>query len=115
MITVSCSPSPVAAVMLRCNISLMTYRLNGLFGFVLGGNEVERAKPDPEPVLITLSHFQVSPEETLVVGDMTYDILMGRRAGCRTCGVSYGNGSQQELLDAGADRVVDDFADILCQ
>lgn len=93
----------------------MTYRLNGLFGFVLGGNEVERAKPDPEPVLITLSHFQVSPEETLVVGDMTYDILMGRRAGCRTCGVSYGNGSQQELLDAGADRVVDDFADILCQ
>ena len=90
-------------------------QLNGLFGFVLGGNEVERAKPDPEPVLITLSHFQVSPEETLVVGDMTYDILMGRRAGCRTCGVSYGNGSRQELLDAGADRVVDDFADILCQ
>ncbi len=28
--------------------------------------------------------------QTLVVGDMAVDILMGARTGCRTCGVTYG-------------------------
>lgn len=33
-------------------------------------------------------------------------------AGTRTCGVTYGNGSLQELKEAGADFMVDDFKDI---
>jgi phosphoglycolate phosphatase-like HAD superfamily hydrolase len=41
---------------------------------------VERAKPDPCRVLKTLDHFGIRPEDTLVIGDMTYDILMGKRA-----------------------------------
>ena len=42
-----------------------------------------------------------------------YDIEMGRRAGTRTCGVTYGNGSPQELKEAGADYLLDDFKEIL--
>ena len=53
-----------------------------------------------------------SDEEALVVGDMKYDIEMGRRAGTRTCGVTYGNGSPQDLREAGADFMVDDFEKI---
>jgi phosphoglycolate phosphatase len=87
--------------------------LQQFIDFVLGGDDCERAKPDPMPVTTTLRHFGLAPADALVVGDMTYDILMGRRAGCATCGVSYGNGSREELLEAGADRVVDDFADIV--
>ena len=44
---------------------------------------------------------------------MKYDIEMGRRAGTRTCGVTYGNGSPQELREAGADFMVNDFEKIL--
>ena len=44
---------------------------------------------------------------------MKYDIEMGRRAGTRTCGVTYGNGSSQDLREAGADFMIDDFKKIL--
>ena len=56
-------------------------------------------------------HFEAS--ETLVVGDMDVDILMGARAGARTCGVTYGNGSRETLAAAGANYIIDDFAELL--
>ena len=87
--------------------------LEEIFSYILGADDVTHAKPHPEPVLRTLKTFNCSPEEALVVGDMKYDIEMGLRAGTRTCGVTYGNGSLQELKEAGADFIVDDFEKIL--
>jgi len=88
------------------------FRLAPYISLVLGGDDVERAKPDPAPVLATLSHYRLRPSEAMVVGDMHYDILMGRNAGCLTCGVTFGNGSRRELREAGANFVIDDFRDL---
>ena len=74
-----------------------TMHLEEIFSYILGADDVILSKPHPEPVLRTLEAFDCSPEEALVVGDMKYDIEMGRRAGTRTCGVTYGNGSPQDL------------------
>lgn len=81
--------------------------------FIIGTDEVEHPKPAADLARKALAHFGIRPENALVVGDAPYDILMGRRAGCRTCGVTYGNGTPEELRAAGADRLVDDFARIL--
>ena len=81
--------------------------------FILGADDVARAKPDPEPVLQTLRTLKVPASETLVVGDMPVDILMGARAGARTCAVTYGNASAADLRAAGADALIDDFAQLL--
>jgi phosphoglycolate phosphatase len=35
---------------------------------------------------------------------------MGYRAGVRTCGVTYGNGTEEQLREAHADEIIDDFA-----
>ena len=78
-----------------------------LFDYILGAEDVTRAKPDPEPVLQTLRTMNISAEHTLVVGDMGVDILMGVRAGCKTVGVTYGNGAREELEKAHADYVID--------
>jgi phosphoglycolate phosphatase len=83
------------------------------FSYVLGGDNVSKAKPDPEPVLKTLRELGYQADEALVVGDMPVDIRMGAGAGARTCGVSYGNSNRAELLAAGADSVIDDFAQLL--
>lgn len=85
--------------------------------YVLGAEDVEHAKPQPDAVLKTLKELGFTPEETLVVGDMTYDILMGSRAGAHTCGVTYGNGTREELLSANAESIIDDFEQLLaiCQ
>lgn len=50
-------------------------------------------------------------QDTLVVGDMPFDILMGKNAGVYTCGVTYGVSGKNSLLEAGADWVIDDISD----
>lgn len=92
---------------------VQSMHLEETFSYILGADDVIHAKPHPEPVLRTLEVFGYSPVETLVIGDTKYDIEMGRRAGTRTCGVTYGNGSPQELKEAGADFMIDDFMEIL--
>lgn len=84
-----------------------------LFDYILGAEDVTRAKPDPEPVLQTLGTMNISAEHTLVVGDMGVDILMGAGAGCKTVGVTYGNGTREELVKSGADFIIDDIAELI--
>jgi phosphoglycolate phosphatase len=91
------------------NAFLQEMGIAPFFSFVLGADNVSKAKPDPEPVLHTLREMGFTPEETLVVGDMPVDILMGRRAGTRTCAVTYGNASREALAEAGADYILDGF------
>ena len=83
------------------------------FELVVGAQDVSQPKPSPMPVLHILEKLQVSPDQALVVGDMPVDILMGRNAHVTTCGVTYGNGTPADLLAAGADHLIDDFADLL--
>lgn len=101
----------------RSNSSLVdfvrTFCFDKEISLVLGADDVTRAKPDPEPVLVALKRLGFRPQDTLVVGDMPFDILMGRGAGAKTCGVTYGNASKEELVDAGADYLIDDFAELL--
>lgn len=85
--------------------------LESVISFVLGADDVKDGKPAPEAVNRTLEKFGFLPEEALVVGDTTFDIQMGKAAGTRTCGVTYGNGSIESLADA--DRLIDDFRELL--
>ena len=81
--------------------------------YLIGADDVKEAKPKPEPVLKTLAAMQFEASETLVVGDMAVDILMGANAGTKTCGVTWGNGSREELKEAGADYIIDRMEDLL--
>lgn len=82
------------------------------FQYVLGADNVAKAKPDPEPVLQTLRDMGYPAEEALVVGDMPVDILMGSRAGAKTVGVTFGNSNRAELQAAGATYVLDHFSEL---
>ena len=101
----------------RSHRSLMEFienmGLQEVLTYVLGADDVVQAKPHPEPVLKTLEKFGCRVDEALVVGDAVYDIEMGRRAGVKTCGVTYGNGTREELADAGADYLIDNFGELL--
>lgn len=95
----------------RSHASLAEYveslGLSSYISHILGADDVDRGKPDPEPVNRTLERFGLKPEEAIVVGDTYFDIQMGRNAGTVTCGVTYGNGSRESLSDA--DWIIDDF------
>ena len=55
----------------------------------------------------------MSAEDALVVGDATYDLLMGKGAGCRVCGVTWGNQSREKLMTASPDYIIDSIEELL--
>ncbi len=83
------------------------------FSLILGADDVTHAKPNPEPVLITLGRLNQDADHTIVVGDMPVDIAMGNDAGCRTVGVTYGNSSRRDLVNSGADYIIDTFTELI--
>ena len=90
-----------------------SFHLEDYVSMVVSANDVQHHKPHPEPVQKILTALGVMPDEAVVVGDASYDIIMGRNAGCRTVGVTYGNQSVADLRAAGADILIDDFAQLL--
>lgn len=89
-----------------------SFHLESYVSMVVSANDVQYGKPHPEPVRLILQKLAVAADEAMVVGDASYDILMGCAAGCRTCGVTYGNQSAAELKAAGAELLIDDFAEL---
>ena len=88
-------------------------QLNDCISYMLGANDVTFPKPNGEPVTKTLERFSIAPADALVIGDTKFDILMGRNAGVETCGVTYGNGTKEELIAAGADCLIDGIQELL--
>jgi len=82
-------------------------RLLGLeeeFSVRVCADDVERGKPDPEPVLMALDALGSSPEEAFFIGDSHHDIEAGRRAGVTTVAVSWGPFSREKLSAANPDH-----------
>lgn len=101
----------------RSKISLQEYcsdlHINKYFQMLVGAGDVKNGKPAPDPVNLILDTQGWDKNETLVVGDMGVDILMGKGAGTAACGVTYGNGSPAELKEAGADHIISDFSELI--
>lgn len=56
-----------------------------------------RSKPAPDMLLELCEHFGVSPQETLMVGDTTFDLDMASAAGVDAIGVTYGAHDAERL------------------
>ncbi|MBO4391355.1 MAG: HAD family hydrolase [Lachnospiraceae bacterium] len=78
----------------------------GFFDLVLGLSEEMPAKPDPTMPLFAVSKFSVLPEDCIYVGDTNTDMKCGKAAGMFTVGVTWGFREKEELLAAGADRII---------
>lgn len=90
-----------------------TFREMGLLNYfdsVLGGDRIQRSKPEPEMVNRLISELGVKREKTVVVGDHPVDILMGQNAGL-TCnvGVLTGLGRTEDFLSMPC-ILADDFS-----
>lgn len=91
---------------------LQNYGIDGIFDEVATSSDHYEPKPSPDMVLKLLQRMGASAAEALVVGDTTFDILMGSGAGCHTCGVTYGNHGRTTLATASPDFIVDSFPEI---
>ena len=108
VLTIASSRSRNSLTELTQNMGMANY-----ISYILGADDVKEAKPKPEPVLKTLKAMNFEPSQALVVGDMAVDIQMGANAGAKTCGVTWGNGTKDELENAGATFIIDRIEDLI--
>ena len=64
------------------------------------------SKPHPSMILRAMAEAGVEPGSTVMIGDTTYDIEMGRSAGVGAVGVDWGYHEPERLRLAGAHAVV---------
>lgn len=77
------------------------------FVAVFGQREGFPLKPDPGSDLEILRMTGVAPLECLHIGDSAMDVEAARAAGVRSVGVTWGFRPREELVESGADFIVD--------
>jgi beta-phosphoglucomutase len=77
-----------------------------VFGSVLCGDDVSRAKPHPEIYLRAFSNLGVAPDAAMVVEDAVAGIQAARAAGAGVVTGVNGTCPAAQLTEAGADRIV---------
>jgi len=82
------------------------------FDLILGTEEPMPHKPAPDLLLACARRFDRDPRRGLMVGDTERDVLAGRAAGMRTCGVTYGVLGAEGLMPHAPDFLVEKFADL---
>ena len=64
--------------------------LGAYFDVVVGADDTERHKPDPEPVLHALELLGARPDDAAYVGDSPFDVRAARAAGVYAVAVAWG-------------------------
>ena len=93
----------------------MQYELSEYFDYVLTANDTDKHKPDPTPLLMTLEKLGSTREESLMVGDTTFDFLCAKNAGVKFVLVGWHAAFPQELLESpdGPEFVIKEAKDLL--
>ena len=81
------------------------------FVAVYGGNSFDHKKPDPVGVYQILSDTKGNREKTWMIGDSAVDVLTGRNASIKTCGVTYGY-STASFKEHPPDHLIDHFSQL---
>jgi len=88
--------------------------LEHLFDVVVGGDETERHKPDPEPLLVAAERLGSDPADTAYVGDSPFDIRAAKAAAMFAVAVTWGRIHDRARLEAEQpDAVVDSPEELL--
>jgi pyrophosphatase PpaX len=88
--------------------------LGHLFDAVVGGDETERHKPDPEPLLLAAERLGASPAETVYVGDSPFDVRAAKAARMASVAVTWGRIHDRARLEREhPDAIVDTAEELL--
>ena len=83
------------------------YLPNVPFSFIWGNNNVRPLKPKPDAGLMAAEELSIEPQNIAYVGDSDVDIYFAKNCGMLAVGASWGYRGREELVQAGADLVLD--------
>jgi pyrophosphatase PpaX len=82
-------------------VQLAFDRLPGLeenFEVLVGADDTERHKPDPDPILEALSRLGAEPRAAAYVGDSPFDVRAAKAAGVHAVAVGWGGIHGEDVL-----------------
>ena len=91
-------------------VFLDQFKLNAFFQCIATAQTCKYTKPYPDPINWCAQEMNVQPDECLMIGDTTVDIRAAKSAGAQSVGVLCGFGEESELLQAGADLIIESTA-----
>ncbi|AQU88337.1 phosphoglycolate phosphatase [Komagataeibacter nataicola] len=83
------------------------------FDGLSGAREDESGAEKPELIAAVLREYAVNREDALMIGDRRFDISGAHANHVRALGVLWGYGTREELVQAGADALVSQPAELL--
>ena len=96
------------------DLAFASVPLGHLFDTVVGGDETERHKPDPEPLLLAAQRMGADPRRCAYVGDSPFDVMAAKAAGMFAVAVTWGRIHDREKLGAvQPDAIVDRAEELL--
>ena len=86
--------------------------LSDYFDVVVSGDLLPKPKPDPMALIWACGRLNVSPADTLFIGDSINDFVAGRAAGCHVYLLPYGYNEGRDVQELACDAIVPtvDFA-----
>jgi HAD superfamily hydrolase (TIGR01509 family) len=94
----------------QINFILKEFGLKNFFNVVVGGNEVNHGKPNPEIFLKASKLLGVSPQHCIVIEDSTNGVKAAKKANMYCIGYRNPNSGNQDLQSA--DMVIDSFSEL---
>jgi pyrophosphatase PpaX len=86
-----------------------------LFDTVVGGDETEKHKPDPEPLLLAARRLGIDPATAAYVGDSPFDIRAAKAAGMFAVAVTWGRIHDRSRLEREEPDAIADSAEELLE
>lgn len=91
---------------------LLKLELDNLFEYFIGGDSLEKKKPDPMPLLHVCEKFNISIEDSIMIGDSKNDILAANSIDMDSIGVTYGYNYTEDISVYNPTLVISNFSDI---
>lgn len=93
----------------------MGLKLTGIYDYMdtlVTIDDVQHAKPHPEPIQLALKQLKADPAQTLMIGDSVVDMQSAVAAGVCPVGVAWSLKGEEKLREAGAEHMLHQMADL---
>jgi HAD superfamily hydrolase (TIGR01509 family) len=95
------------------NYILSRFKISSFFSVTVPRNRVNYVKPNPEHLGTALKVLDVTPQETIVVGDGIVDILTAKELKATAIGLTTGTSTVEQLTRQGADYIITSITDLI--
>lgn len=95
------------------DVVLNRFGLHTLVDLVLTRDDIEEMKPHPGIVISALEKLRLRPEETILVGDSTADVIAARGASIDPVAIATGPSNHSDLMEARPRQIISRIREVL--